>query len=102
MGYPIVFNCLLVLPKDFTQQLEVGKRYTVEREGERLFPLNIAIEAATNDHVYVAKVAVRKLTIETGKTTLEFEPLHIFTNEESRVFSAAFISKEQAQPKNVA
>lgn len=102
MGYPIVFNCLLVLPQNFTQNLEVGGRYTVEREGERLFPLNIAIEAAAHDYTYIAKIAVRKLTIETGKTTLEFEPLHIFTPEESKVFSAAFISKEQAQPKTVA
>jgi hypothetical protein len=93
MGYPIVFNCLLTVSKaniDLST-LQVGKHYTLEKSGERLYPLNIPIEICDEDHRYFGKVAVRKLTLEAGKTTLEIEALKIFNENEADVYTRNFI-----------
>lgn len=93
MGYPIVFNCLLTVPKaDLNlSALEVGGHYPLEKSGERLYPLNIPIEICDEDHKYFGKVAVRKLTLEAGKTTLEIEVLKIFDENEASVYTRNFI-----------
>jgi hypothetical protein len=93
MGYHLEFNCLLVVPKtelDLTN-LEVGKRYPLDKEGERLYPLNIPIEICDDDYRYYGKVAVRKLTLEAGKTSLEIEALRIFNQNEAEVYTKNFI-----------
>lgn len=97
MGYQLKFNCLLVAPEGVLplDALEAGKRYSLEKEGERLYPLNIAIELSDAAYRYVAKVAVRKLTLERNKTSLEIEVLKVFTPEEAAVFTQNFIKPER-------
>ena len=93
MGYPIMFNCLLTVAKTDLNlgALEVGKRYSLAKSGERLYPLNIPIEISDEDHAYYGKIAVRKLTLEAGKTLLEIEVLKIFNADEAAVYSSNFI-----------
>lgn len=93
MGYPIIFNCLLTASKTDLDlsTLEVGRHYSLEKNGERLFPLNIPIEICDEDHKYYGKVAVRKLTLEAGKTTLQIEVLKIFDENEADVYTRKFI-----------
>lgn len=93
MGYSLRFNCLLSVSKQDLDlhSLEVGKRYQIVKEKERLYPLNIPIEICDDEYQYYGKVAVRKLTLETGKTTLEIEVLKIFSKEEAAVYTNNFI-----------
>ena len=99
MGYQIKFNCLLTVSKtDLSlQDLVVGQRYNITKDGERLYPLNIPIEVCDDDHVYYGKVAVRKLTLEAEKTSLEFEVLKIFSPEEAKVYTNNFIEMKYFQ-----
>lgn len=93
MGYSLEFNCLLVVPEgslDLTK-IEVGVKYNLIKDKERLYPLNIPIEICDQNYKYFGKVAVRKLTLEAGKTTLEIEVLKIFSSEESEVYTNNFI-----------
>jgi hypothetical protein len=93
MGYPIIFNCLLTASSadlDLST-IKVGQLYSLEKNAERLYPLNIPIEICNEDHVYFGKVAVRKLTLQSGKTTLEIEVLKIFTKDEADVYTRNFI-----------
>lgn len=93
MGYPIIFNCLLTVSSadlDLST-LKVGEHYSVVKTGERLYPLNVPIEICNEDHQYFGKVAVRKLVLETGKTTLEIEALKIFDENEADVYTRNFI-----------
>lgn len=97
MGYVLKFNCLLRLSPDFDlSQLQQGAHFTYEATGERLFPLNIAIEVCDCNAQYIGKVAVRKLTLEKGKTTIECEMLKVFSAEEAKVYTNTFISMEDA------
>lgn len=94
MGYHLEFNCLLVVPNsqlDLTT-LEKDEHYQIVKDEERLYPLNIPIEICDENYKYYGKVAVRKLTIEKGKTTLEFDVLKIFSPEESEVYTKNFIN----------
>lgn len=74
--------------------LEVGQHYTIVKEKERLYPLNIAIEICDDAYNYYGKVAVRKLALEAGKTTLEIEVLKIFDANECAVYTNNFIKPE--------
>lgn len=93
MGYDITFNCLLSVPPEALDlaQLEVGKQYILTKGGERLYPLNIPIEICDSEHRYYGKVAVRTLTLESGKTQLTFEVLKVFSPEEAAVYTSNFI-----------
>jgi hypothetical protein len=97
MGYTLKFNCLLRLKESFDlSQVVEGERFVYEAEGERLFPLNIAIEVCDYNARYIGKVAVRRLTLEKGKTILECQVLMIFTPEQAKVYTETFISIEAA------
>ncbi|HSX33500.1 MAG TPA: DUF2584 family protein [Candidatus Saccharimonadales bacterium] len=93
MGYPIIFNCLLTVSSTDLDlsTLKVGEHFSLVKNGERPYPLNIPIEICDENHRYFGKVAVRKLTLEAGKTTLEVEALKIFDDNEAEVYTRAFI-----------
>jgi hypothetical protein len=100
MGYNLKFNFMLRLNPDFNlTQLRQGTRFTYEASGERLFPLNIAIDVCDADAQFIGKGVVRKLTLEKGKTTIECEMLKIFLPEEAKVYTTTFISMEDAAEK---
>jgi hypothetical protein len=93
MGYTLQFNCLLTVSSQLLDlgTLEVGKTYTIAKNLERLYPLNIPIEICNENHQYYGKVAVRKLTLERDKTTMTFEVLKLFTTSEAAVYTDNFI-----------
>ena len=92
MGYQLEFNCLLRLPKSFdTNILKLQNTLTIEKEDERLYPLNIPLEICDYDYNYLGKVSVTKLTLEKGKTTLDIKVLKIFSPQEAKIFTDNFI-----------
>jgi hypothetical protein len=93
MGYHLEFNCLLTVPKINLDldTIKVGAHYQIVKEKERLYPINIPIEICDSNYRYYGKVAVRKLTLEAGKTSLEIEVLKIFSANESAVYTENFI-----------
>ena len=98
MGFILEVNSLLVIPSNADLNLgkiKIGEKYTVEKEGERLYPLNIPIEICNEKYIYYGKVAVRKLTLKKSKTVLEIEVLKVFSKKESQVFSNNFIKPTQ-------
>lgn len=92
MGYFTELNTLLGLPKDFdVSTLVVGKRYTVIKEKERVFPLHIAmllIDSSWNFYGYC--VAHSAKTYE-HKTQLEFEVLTLFSSDEQKLYKQKFL-----------
>jgi len=94
MGFILEVNSLLVIPPNAGLNLgkiKIGERYTVEKEGERLYPLNIPIEICNEKYIYYGKMAVRKLTLKKNKTILRIEVLKVFSKKESQIFSDNFI-----------
>jgi hypothetical protein len=93
MGYLLEFNCLLRVPGSQIdlRHIAVGQRYRIEKDKERLYPLNIPIEICDEDYRYYGKVVVRKLTLETGKTSLEIEVIKVFSADEAAIYTNNFI-----------
>ncbi len=93
MGYHIEFNCLLVVSPDQLDlgELKKGDVRTIVKDEERLYPLNIPIEVCNQDYRYFGKVAVRKLSLVKGSTTLQIEILKIFDESEAEVYTKNFI-----------
>lgn len=92
MGWPVIINCLLKLPEGFdVSNLHEGQTLKVSRNGERIFPINVPIEMCDAKHQFLAKIAVRKLTVTKGRTDLQVEVLKVFTPEEAAVLTANFI-----------
>lgn len=93
MGYRLDFNCLLRVENiDLDlHTIKPGERYTITKEGNRLYPLNIPLEICDQDYRYYGKIAVRRLILETGKTILEIEILKVFTDAEANVYTSNFI-----------
>jgi hypothetical protein len=97
MGYVLKFNFLLRLKESFElSQLQENAMFTYEANGERLFPLNIPIEICDYNARFIGKVAVRRLTLEKGKTILRCQMITVFTAEQAKVYTEAFIAAEAA------
>lgn len=93
MGYQTELNTLLGLPKDFdSAQFEVGKRYTIVRERERVFPLHIAILTVTSDWNFLGYVVSHSLITKDSKTSIEFEVLSLFSPEDRKLYKEKFLS----------
>lgn len=92
MGYKVEINTVLSLPDKSvdTKEMIVGEKYTVIKDGERLFPLNIPLDLCDTNYIFLAKIAIRKLTLEDKSTEVTFEILKIFSAEESKVITDNF------------
>lgn len=92
MGYKLEFNTILSIPDGALDlsSLTVGQRYTVNKPEERIFPLNIPIDLCGSDYIFIAKVAVRKLTLTEGNTELELDVIKLFDENESKIISENF------------
>lgn len=93
MGYHIELNSLLVVPNKLLDlnSMKVGNGYTLPKDGERLYPLNIPLDICDEDYQYYGKIIIRKLILESSKTTVEFELLKIYSAEEAKIYTNNFI-----------
>lgn len=92
MGYRLEFNTILSVPDGQVDldNLVVGQSYKITKPNERLLPLDIPIDLSDENYRFIAKAAVRKLTLTKSQTELEVEILKLFTPEESKVISDNF------------
>ncbi|MCJ7804826.1 DUF2584 domain-containing protein [Patescibacteria group bacterium] len=93
MGYLLEINSLLRIPSNSIDlsKIKVGDKFTIKKDGERLYPLNIPIEICDENYVYYGKVVVKKLTLGDQKTILEIEVIKVFSKKEAQIFSKNFI-----------
>lgn len=97
MGYFTELNTLLRLSKDFsdTIKLTIGKKYTVTKENERMFPLHIAMLLEGFDGTFYGYCVVHEAVIKEKRTTLTFEVLSLFTPEEQQIYFKRFFEAAQ-------
>ena len=96
MGFTLEHNCLLVLSDEQLSSFNLVEQsaFTVVKDGQRLYPINIPFEFCNKDYKYIGKVIVSRLTIEKDSTTLEGKIVKIFTSDEAKVFTDNFISPD--------
>ncbi len=92
MGYIVELNTLLGLPQDFDiESLELGEVYTVTKPRERAFPLHIAMLVVDKKWNFYGYCVVNSAIVKDQTTTLEFEMLSLFSQEESELYRFKFI-----------
>lgn len=92
MGYYVELNTLLRPPAPFDfNAIALGKRYTVQLERERAFPLHIAILLIDAEWNFYGYAVAHSAHLEGKKTTIEFEMLTLFTKEEQMLYQKKFI-----------
>ncbi len=93
MGYFIELNTLLRLPKESIQpnELIVGKKFTVIKDKERIFPLHIALLLVTDDWTFVGYCVTHTTLVANKQTTLTFEVISLFTPEERNTYTKRFL-----------
>lgn len=94
MGYFIEINTILKLPKNFkTNNLKIGKKIKVVKEGEHFLPRKI-VEFCDSNYKYLGKVQVQSLTLQENKTIVEAKIIKLFDSKTSEVFSKNFIKQK--------
>lgn len=92
MGYLTELNTLLRPPKSFEfSSLTEGARYTVTLERERAFPLRIAVLVVDYEWNFYGYAAVHQCVTENRTSTLTFEMLSLFSEEEKALYRRRFL-----------
>ncbi len=92
MGFPIKFNW--VLQYDPEEHLEVGRVYSFEKGGNRVFPLNAKIDLISSSRTAIAKIKIRKYFNIEDVTSGEYEIVKIYTDPEKSVLTNYWIENE--------
>lgn len=88
MTTPVKLNACISLPDNFFEKLEMGKSYTIKKDGYRVIPLETALEVSDDNNHYLGKAKVVKLQITKAGTEITFEVIKLFSPEESKIFDA--------------
>lgn len=92
MGFSVTFNWVLqVNPPDV---LEIKARYEFEKEGNRIFPLNMPIDLIDKNRNAMAKIKVITFQNTLEKTKGEYEILKIYTDDEKRILTHYWIENQ--------
>ncbi len=85
MGFEIKFNW--VLQVEASEVMEVGRKYTFEKEGNRAFPLNVPIDLMDLNRKVVCKIKILEFTNRPGQTKGFFQVLKIYSGVEKEILS---------------
>ncbi len=88
MGMPCEVNSVLKLKpsQGYPHKLELGTHHQANKEGYRIFPVDVPILLVNENWVAYADIVITKLTWKQGITNLEFKI--------DRVYSSSFSVKE--------
>lgn len=87
MGMPCEVNSILKLKpsQGYPSHLEKGKEYFAQKEGYRIFPVNVPILLVDEDWLAHADIKINKLVWENGITSINFEV--------DRIYESPFLTK---------
>ncbi len=90
MGFQVEFNWALKLKPDQglnEEELEEGRIYKFEKEGYRIYPIDIPIDLINQNWEGIAKVVITKIELEEGKTLGSYRVLEIYSEEKKKVLT---------------
>ncbi|MBW4459965.1 MAG: DUF2584 domain-containing protein [Nodosilinea sp. WJT8-NPBG4] len=81
MGMPCKVNSLLKLKPNqgYPAVLEVGARHRVQKDGYRIFPIDVPLSLVDENWLAHGDIVIEKLTWEHQTTALEFRIHRIYT-----------------------
>ncbi|MGB3493227.1 MAG: DUF2584 family protein [Elainellaceae cyanobacterium] len=79
MGMPCEVNSILKLkPSDYPNSLEVGAQHHVQKDGYRIFPLDVPLCLVDEHWLAHADIIIEKLTWADQTTSLEFKIARLY------------------------
>lgn len=87
MGCLYEFNWILKLPSVNRETLVVGKQYSFEKNGIRIYPINIPIDLVNDNWEAIARCVISTISISSCQTTGEYKILEVYDEKRSKVFS---------------
>jgi len=92
MGYFVELNTLLRPPKNFDfKSLQIGQKYKVILDRERVFPLHIAILLIDSEWNFYGYCIAHSAELKDQKTKIEFEVISLFSPEEQEIYKKKFL-----------
>lgn len=79
------------------EKLKVGKIYEFQKDGHRLFMLDVPLDLVTDKWQAIARVTITEFTAGHGTTKGFYKVLKIYSDEETRIVSATFIPYKNLQ-----
>lgn len=88
MGMPCEVNSILKLKpsQGYPTQLDKSRNHQAQKEGYRIFPIDVPIPLVDENWFAHADIIIRRLIWEKGQTSLTFEI--------DRIYQAPFLTKE--------
>jgi hypothetical protein len=90
MGFKCEYNYILRLRPDqgLTEiDLSVGKAFRFEKEGHRIYPIDVPIDLANEKWEIIGRVVVSEITIGKGQTKGECGVLLLYSAEEKETLT---------------
>lgn len=80
MGMPCQVNSILKISpsKGYPQTLEIGTQHKVQKDGYRIFPIDVPLCLVDENWLAHADVIINKLTWQNQLTHLEFRIIRIY------------------------
>jgi hypothetical protein len=88
MGFNITIN--QILRSDDYAELQVGKEYTFEKDGDRIFADTLPIWLTKKDWTALAEIQITSQTREDEKIFGKFKVMHIYEGDEQKFITEIF------------
>lgn len=92
MGFSVKFNWVLQI--EISEPLVVGRSYSFEKSGNRVFPIDTTIDLIDLNRTAVAKIKIISFLNERDVTTGSFKVVKIYTGNEKSVLSNYWMENE--------
>lgn len=92
MGFSVKFNW--VLQFELEGKIENGCTYSFEKKGNRVFPIETAIDLIDSKRTALAKIRILSFTNSHDNTTGVFEVVKVYFGEEKSVLSNYWLENQ--------
>lgn len=98
MGNPVLLQaCLRLETATLPSPLEVGVEYAFEKEGHRLYQLEVPMDLRAEDWQALGRCVVTEYTVGHNKTKGTYVMVQIFDEAQSKQVSATYVSDEKVR-----
>ncbi len=98
MGNPFLLQaCLRLSEKEISNPLEIGKKYTFEKPGHRLYQINVPMDLRTSDWKALGRCVVTEFTVGNNCTKGIFVMVKLFDKEQAKQVTNTYVSDQEVE-----
>ena len=98
MGNPFLIQaCLRLNEEDIPKNLEIGKEYPFQKDGHRIYQLNVPMDLRKENWDFICRIVIVKYGFDKNKTKGIFVPVKFFNEEEKKIITKTYVSDEEVR-----